>query len=421
VSPHPIRLVIGDDLRRTRLTVFFRLLLAIPHLVWLGLWSIAAFFAGIANWFATLVRGRSPDGLHGFLSAYVRYSTHVFAYVLLAADPYPGFRGAPGTYPIDLEVDPPAPQNRWKTAFRLVLALPALLLASALRGGGAGGGRAGVDDDKGPGFFVYSTGVLLTVAFLGWFACLARAAMPHGFRNLAAYGLRYTAQTLGYLALLTERYPDSDPLLAAEAGRPPEGTVRLTVADDLRRSRLTVFFRLLLALPHLVWLALWTVAAFFAAIANWFATLVQGRSPDALHRFLSAYLRYEIHVFAYLLLVADPFPGFVGRAGSYPVDLEIDPPAPQNRWVTGFRAILAVPALLVEAGLSALLLVAAFLGWFAALATGRMPRGLRSLGAYSLRYTGESYGYVYLLTDRYAHSSPPVAEPPEAAELPAAA
>lgn len=387
------------------------------------LWTIAAFFATIANWFATLVRGRSPDGLHGFLSAYMRYATHVFGYLLLAANPYPGFQGAPGTYPIDLEVDPPEEQNRWKVAFRLVLALPALLLATAMRGGGSGGGKGGPDrGDDGPDFFFYSTGVLMTAAFLGWFACLARAAMPQGFRNVVAYGLRYSAQAYGYLALLTERYPDSDPLVPPEAGpRPPPHPVRLTVADDLARTRLTVFFRLILAIPHLVWLALWTIAAFCAAIANWFATLFGGTSPDALHRFLGAYLRYEMQVFAYVGLVADPYPGFVGRPGSYAVEVEIDPPVRQNRWITGFRLPLAIPALLVADGLAVLLVVAAFLGWFASLATGRMPSGLRNLGAYVLRYNAEADGYLLLLTARYAHSSPPVTEPPAAEELRAAA
>jgi hypothetical protein len=142
--------------------------------------------------------------------------------------------------------------------------------------------------------------------------------------------------------------------------------IRLVIGEDLRRTRLTVVFRLLLAIPHRIWLVLWSIAAFFAGIASWFATLVQGRSPEALHRFLSAYLRYEIHVFAYRLLVADPFPGFAGRAGSYPIDLEVDPPAPQEP----------------------------------------LGHGLPGL---------------YLLTDRYAHSSPPVAEPPTAEELRAAA
>ena len=59
-------------------------------------------------------------------------------------------------------------------------------------------------------------------------------------------------------------------------------------ADDLRRSRLTVFFRLLLALPHIVWLLLWGIVAFFAVIANWFVTLFRGTPARGLHRFISA-------------------------------------------------------------------------------------------------------------------------------------
>jgi len=60
---HPIRLVVTDDLQRNRLTSFFRLILAIPHLVWLALWSIVAVLAAVANWVATLVNGKSPEGL----------------------------------------------------------------------------------------------------------------------------------------------------------------------------------------------------------------------------------------------------------------------------------------------------------------------------------------------------------------------
>ena len=56
--------------------------------------------------------------------------------------------------------------------------------------------------------------------------------------------------------------------------------MRLRVDDDLRRSRVTVFFRLLLVVPHLVWLYVWGFA-FAAAVAfNWFATLFSGRSED---------------------------------------------------------------------------------------------------------------------------------------------
>ena len=70
---HPIRLVVNDDLQRTRLTVFFRLILAIPLFLWAFVWGVIALLAAIVNWFATLITGRSPDGLHTFLNTVLEY------------------------------------------------------------------------------------------------------------------------------------------------------------------------------------------------------------------------------------------------------------------------------------------------------------------------------------------------------------
>ena len=131
---HPVRITVADDLERSRLTVFFRLLLAIPHFVWLVLWGSLVGFITVINWFAVLFTGKAPDGFHELITRYIRYVTHVNAFVFLAANPFPGFAGIEGTYPVDVHFDPPQLQNRWKTGFRLVLAIPALLLAGALYG-----------------------------------------------------------------------------------------------------------------------------------------------------------------------------------------------------------------------------------------------------------------------------------------------
>jgi Domain of unknown function (DUF4389) len=413
---------VRDDLRRSRLTVFFRLLLAIPHLLWFLLWSVAVFFVAIAAWFVGLVRGALPPGLHGFLARYVRYGTHLFAYLSLAANPYPSFTGEPG-YPVDVVIGGPVPQRRLSIAFRLVLAVPVLILLAVLIGssGYSGWSEGGRGDDGSPEFWAGAgAGIVWAVAFLGWFASLVRGRMPVGFRNLNAYGVRYAAEASSYLLLLSERYPDADPRIPAAWGPPPPHPITIDVTDDLRRSRLTVFFRLFLSLPHLVWLLLWSVAAFFAAIANWAATLVRGTSPLALHKFLAAYVRYDTHVLAYLFLVANPFPGFTGEPG-YPVDAVVAPPEPQNRWITGFRLFLAIPALIVASGLFSLLAAAAVLGWFYALATGRMAQSLRNAGAYGLRYNAQTTGYLSILTDRYPFSGPPAREeqpPAETVESP---
>ncbi|MGH3023170.1 MAG: DUF4389 domain-containing protein [Gaiellaceae bacterium] len=423
VEPHPIRIVVEDDLRRSRLTVFFRLILAIPHLIWIFLWTIAMVVVAVINWFAVVIAGRLPDGLHGFTAAYVRYTTHLNGYLYLAANPYPGFLGEAGSYPIDARIEGPERQSRWKAAFRIILAIPAILLVSTLVGFGAGGGGGGGSSTSGEvdygGEAAWTAGgtvsAIFVTAILGWFVCLALGRMPLGFRDLAAYGLRYAAQTFGYVLLLTDRYPSADTRDPAATQPTPVKPVTLRVEDDLRRSRVTVFFRLLLTIPHIVWLVLWGIVVFLALIVAWFATLVTGRLPDAFHRFFSAYLRYEIHVFSFLLLVANPFPGFTGAAGSYPVDVEIAPRESQSRWKTLFRLFLALPATILSSALGGPLYVAAFLGWFVGLFLGRMPEGLRNLGAYVLRYDAQYYAYLYLLTDSYPFTGPAEYVEPEVA------
>jgi uncharacterized protein DUF4389 len=186
----------------------------------------------------------------------------------------------------------------------------------------------------------------------------------------------------------------------ASTATPARHPVRIVVSDDLQRTRLTVLFRLILAIPHFIWLSLWAVIATLAAIVNWFATLFTGRSPDGLHNFLATYLRYQTHVTAYALLIADPFPGFTGTPG-YPIDLEVDPPEEQNRLTVFFRVIVALPALIMARLLSSISGILAIFSWFIALVTGRVPEGLRNFAVLALRFETQTYAYLLLLTGRY--------------------
>jgi Domain of unknown function (DUF4389) len=411
-AQRPIRLVVRDDLQRSRLTVFFRLLLAIPLFVWVTLRGIAAFVAAVVNWLAVLIQGEVPRSLHDFVASYVRYATQVGAYLFLAANPYPWFR-CQDDYPVDLEIDPPARQGRWGGFFRLVIALPALLLAAVLGGGfatgspGQGASSASTGNEEAAAWAFGSVGGVATAcAFLAWFAILVRGNSPRGLRDLTALALGYGAQAGSYLLLLTPRYPTSDPALAEPYSQLPEHPVRVVVTDDLERPRLTVLFRLFLAIPHIVWILLWSIAVFFVAIVVWFAALITGRVPEPLHRFLAAYVRYATHLGAFLYLVGRRFPGFTGRAGSYGIDLETPPAELQSRWKTLFRFFLAIPAFIVGSALGGVVLVVAFLGWWYALFKARMPEGLRNLGVACLRYSAQTTGYMLLVTERYPYSAP---------------
>jgi hypothetical protein len=180
---HPIGLIVDDDLRRTRLTVFFRLLLAIPQFIWLYVFGIVAAFALLFAWIVAVFTGRVPDSLHNLLARYQRLTTHVAAYTLLIADPWPPFGGSPGTYPIDLRVDEAAPQSRLTVFFRGLLAIPAVVLAYVFR--------------------LVNT----LIAVLGWFYSLIFGRMHEGMRDLSAWMLQFEMQAYCYLFLLTGRYP----------------------------------------------------------------------------------------------------------------------------------------------------------------------------------------------------------------------
>jgi hypothetical protein len=182
---------------------------------------------------------------------------------------------------------------------------------------------------------------------------------------------------------------------------PRPHTVRLIDHDDLKRSRLTVLVRVLLALPHAIWLTLYTFVALFVGLANWVMTLIKGRSPQRLHRWLVRYLRYYVYVYSYVYILANPYPPFHGDQRSYRVDLQIEGPDEQRRLVTAFRIVLAIPAFVLAWVLGQVVQIIALLNWLIAIFIGRVPRGMEQLGLYCLRYQTQTYAYLLVVTDRY--------------------
>jgi Domain of unknown function (DUF4389) len=411
----------SDDGARNRATVFFRFILVIPHLIWLLIWGIGIVVVLPVHWVGALILGRSAGWAHSFYASYVRYALHVYSYWYLAAERYPGFIGEPG-YVVDAEIPAPEPQRRWTIALRLFLAIPPLVLAAALTSGFGGGGSSSSSGDETAASLNIGLGFI--IAFLTWFAALALGRAPQGLRDAQVYCMGYAAQAYGYFFLLTERHPTSNPH-AVPLSPMPDHPVRLGDEGDRQRNRLLVFFRLPLAVPHFVWLTLWGIVAFVLAVLGWVLALILGRLPDWLHRFLASFVRYSTHVISFFYVLGGPYRGFLGRAGSYPVDLEVDPPAPQSRWKTLFRFFLAFPAFLAGSAFSTITLLAGIGAWWAALFVGRIPEGLKGLLGWTVRYQSQLYGYLLLLTDRYPYTGPdgrgfPAAEQPPTGEPPTA-
>ena len=159
-------------------------------------------------------------------------------------------RRSPGEYPIDIELpEEPVTQPRWTMLLRLILAIPALLIGGGLPAASANfsAGKKGARSNFGTG----SGGLLAVSAFLGWFASVALGRMPKGLRDTGAWSVGYRRRrrrTCSCSRHVT-RTP-TRPRCSPTVERPPLHPVRV-VGDpyDLRRSRVTVFFRLPLSIP----------------------------------------------------------------------------------------------------------------------------------------------------------------------------
>ena len=82
----------SPEAERDRVTVAFRLILAIPHLIAICFLGMAWALATMVAWFAILFTGRYPRGLFDYVVGVGRWGLRVNAYAfLLTTDRYPPF------------------------------------------------------------------------------------------------------------------------------------------------------------------------------------------------------------------------------------------------------------------------------------------------------------------------------------------
>ena len=170
-----------------------------------------------------------------------------------------------------------------------------------------------------------------------------------------------------------------------------------------QRSRLSVFFRGILAIPLYIWLYVYGIVTFVAVVAAWVAIIVTGRYPAGLYRFVAGFVRVLSLTTAFTALLVDRYPPFLPAPDdTYPVRMQFAGPLPRyNRLKTLFRFILAIPILVLRYALNLLLEVAAVAAWFVIVILGRLPRGLFDLLMLVNSYTARSDAYLYLLTETY--------------------
>jgi hypothetical protein len=170
-----------------------------------------------------------------------------------------------------------------------------------------------------------------------------------------------------------------------------------------RRSRLTAFFRLILAIPLGIVLYVYGIIAGIAIFIAWFAIVITGRYPAGLYRFVAGFLRFLTRAVAYSSLLCDAYPPLSGRDDErYPVRMHFAGPlARYSRLKAFFRLILAIPIGVLRYVINLLLEVGAFAAWVVIVITGRLPRGLFDMMVLANSYTARSDAYLFLLTETY--------------------
>ena len=175
-------------------------------------------------------------------------------------------------------------RSRSKTGFRLILAIPWLILGS-----------------------VYVTGAFI-VAFLAWFAIVFTGRYPEGLYKFNAGVLRYIARSNAFFNLQTDEWP---PFGFEEA---PGYPIRAAVdAPRERYSRLKTGFRLIVGFPVMFMLYLIGSLYPLAAIIAWFHIVFTGRTSPGTHNVLSYGLAYQLRATAYFLLITETLPPISGQ------------------------------------------------------------------------------------------------------------
>ncbi len=174
---------------------------------------------------------------------------------------------------------------RWRPLAQWLLAIPQLMIASALRS------------------------VRQILILISLFTVLFTERIPRAVFDMIAMSYRYEWRAVSYALFMHEDYPpfDFEPS-AADDGAEPHTT--LSIAYPERLERWAPLYKWLLAIPHYLVLFALGIGAFAGFLGGFFAVLVTGEYPEGIRDFLVGVYRYALRVEAYAGLLTDTYPPF---------------------------------------------------------------------------------------------------------------
>jgi Domain of unknown function (DUF4389) len=182
---------------------------------------------------------------------------------------------APATVLVRIDLEPPR-QKRLSVFFRGVLCIPLAIV-----------------------YFFLSIGVAVIVV-LAWFAALVKGRVPDSFHRFLTKYERFSANLFAYEYLLVSKWP------GVEYPRPNE-QVSVEI-PNVKQSRASIFFRSWLSIPASVLGAFWNFGHALIVLVMWVWILIRGRAPKTLHAYGALWLRYNIRLSSYSLLLTPEQP-----------------------------------------------------------------------------------------------------------------
>jgi hypothetical protein len=178
---------------------------------------------------------------------------------------------------LQFDVAHAARQKRWLLFLRTILAFPHSIILWFLTFG------------------------LSIVSFIAWWAILFTGRYPEGLWNFSMSVMRWNARVQVYVMSLRDEYPPFG-----------EGPYPMTfeLAYPERQSRLLLFLRPFMLIPHYVCLIFVGFAAGIVYLVAWFAVLFLGRMPEGMFSFLVGTYRWMYRVYVYQLMLTDAYPPF---------------------------------------------------------------------------------------------------------------
>ncbi len=199
-------------------------------------------------------------------------------------------------YPVHLDVDyPEGPRNRVTVLFRLILAVPALVLVGLFAHATTTQTANGVETYTTVGGFLFLPTLLLL---------LFRQRYPRWWFDFNVNLLALVLRVGIYVYLLRDEYPSTEDRQALNLRVPyPDAKTEL--------SRGMPLIKWLLAFPHYVILFFLGIAVLVTTLVAWFAILLTGRYPRGLFDFSVGVHRWATRVTCYaVLLTTDRYPPF---------------------------------------------------------------------------------------------------------------